>query len=408
MSGRLALLLIGVILATPTACGTSAPPEAVSVPTTATAEAPSSSTTTTATTSTTSTADSAAPAALDLPLAEYALPDGVRIHSVALGDEQVVVAGWSEQGEFLAPADQLDSVVPVSDLFPKNDPTTEAPTISSLLWFRGRFFAFTMFDQTAGPSAPTVLTSVDGRVWEVGAMSVVADAGLFYTPDSPADPQHAGVGGAAVATSEGQPSGLAATGWGIHRGEVTAMLWESTDGDTWRSSPLPNQLGFADEVGLAVASSSAGTIVWLGGPLHTGVGTIVRHRPGDQWESVPVIDLNFASGIGANAGYLCYLEASMDAQPAQLHWRDSHDSEWTTTALPPEVAESGWNLNLEVSGAHDPVLVQRLDTSGPVLWTLDREIWGPAELSGDHLVSIDADHIATTTESSLFVYDRRG
>ncbi len=407
--GRMSLLILGSMLMLAGACGTTATPETASSLRTTEADGASSSTATTGSSAPepSTTLAPTKPSTVALPMTEYALPTNLRIHSVALGTEHVVVAGWSDKGEFLGRADQLETVVPLSDLFPENDPTTESPTISSLVWFRGRFFAFTMFDPTAGPSAPTVVTSTDGLSWEVGAMAVVADAGLFFTPDSPADPEHAGVGGAVIATSGGTPSGIAATGWGVHRGQLTAMLWETTDGETWTSTPLPNQMGFSDEVGFGVVSSDAGEMIRLGGPLHTGVGTIVRQRPGDEWEVAPVRELNFASGIGANDEYLYYLEAAMDDQPHQLHWRASDETTWNTTELPPELDELGWNLSLEASSWHDPILIQRLEPIGLVLWTLDRGSWTANTLDGDSLLSVDADHLASTTDNTLLVYDRR-
>lgn len=238
-------------------------------------------------------------------------------------------------------------------------------------------------------------------------MVTIAGAGMFLTPDSPADAQHAGVVDATAVVINGERSGIAATGWALHQGSVKAVFWETSNGETWRGTPLPNQ-GFEGEVGIDVAVSAAGEIVLLGGPIHIGVGAVVRGRSWDEWDAVPSVDDGFVAAVAGNEHYLSALEGSgQDGRLRRILWREVGEADWAAERLPSGLTDGGPNLVLEASGWHDPVLIERSGHQGVCMWTFDRQGWSATQLRGDYLISAATDHIATRAGDRVLIYDRR-
>ena len=86
------------------------------------------------------------------------------------------------------------------------------PDVTNLVWFGGRYLAFLMGDSTTIPGRASMLTSDDGRSWNLeylgAAPTAALPAGLYATPESPPWPGTSAVARVAISRQRDHSRGL--------------------------------------------------------------------------------------------------------------------------------------------------------------------------------------------------------
>ncbi|MDR9450077.1 MAG: hypothetical protein RI637_02565, partial [Acidimicrobiia bacterium] len=214
------------------------------------------------------------------------------------------------------------------------------PNVTSLVWFGGRYLAFLMGDSTTTPGRASMLTSDDGRSWNLeylgAAPTAALPAGLYATPESPPWPGTSAVTRVAIHHNEITAVGWTMLGTGADSVSVP-VIWRSTDGRAWSTSALPNA-NFDNEWASDVAVGPLGYLVEVAGPVHQsamlwyspdGAGwTYVGDRFDDQWRAL----VSIAVGEESLLAVLRDLENN-GGQSLSL-WRATNGLDWEAVESP--------------------------------------------------------------------------
>jgi hypothetical protein len=345
-------LIIGLVLVA-TACG---PQEAAPVDTTIPGTTVQTSTAGTLPATTTSTVPDE-PRDTDHPgwiEREWPIPEGVDPWAAVWGEPGMVVLGY-------AAFERDDSPVPNGLWFFDGSTWSETlvgdvtiadewgftPEVTDLVWFGGRYLAFLMGDATTTPGRPSVLVSGDGINWNLeylgSAPAAALPTGWYATPESPPYPGTSAV--ARVAVFEGE---ITAAGWTVLEGDTSfvsiPVIWRSTDGLSWSTTPLPNAL-FDNEWAGDVAVGPLGYLVEARGPVHQSA--MMWYSPdGNEWTHVGFDDqlrMLVSIAVGENAMLALMMDLEADGQPLSL-WRSVGGSRWEEVDPPFQAVQpdEGW------------------------------------------------------------------
>jgi hypothetical protein len=224
------------------------------------------------------------------------------------------------------------------------------PDVTDLVWFGGRYLAFLMGDTTTTLGQASLLASSDGINWGLeylgSAPAAAMPTGWYATPESPPYPGTSAVTRVAVFEGEITAAGWTVLGGGQGHGSVP-VIWRSTDGRSWSTTPLSNA-NFDNEWAGDVAVGPLGYLVETRGPVHQSAmfwhspdgdeWTYLGDRFDDQWRML------VSMAVGETAMLALMMELEIEGQPLSL-WRSIDGSRWVEVEPPFESVQhaEGWH-----------------------------------------------------------------
>jgi hypothetical protein len=297
--------------------------------------------------------------------------------------------GGGLQDYFLWPLSEgMDSATRVYDLFDVAE-LWDVPAISDLESFAGGFYAFLQGDIDAQPGAPSLLYSADGRTW--ARQSVTVSTGTLLaslTPESPPWPGASAVTDAAVGRDR-----LWATGWVTTETGTSPAVWSSDDGRNWSVMVVDN-LRFDDEYGSRIAVGDLGILLDVGGPVHSGVGTLFSPN-GTAWTPVAEVAAEtFTMGLGVGPIEAAIAEWTSDGPML----RTSPDGiTWAQAPMPEFAPDQGYSY----LGGAVPVI---FTPWGNEVWVLHDDVWREFQLSQATSIVVTDQYLVATGEGIATVY----
>lgn len=240
---------------------------------------------------------------------------------IAVGDETLVT--YSD-GELVTHTIAGSTAVDIAEIAPGIGDFFD---VSTVVWWRGRFWAFLVGDVSTGLGVGSALTSGDGLEWnrvEIGSTAGGARVpGGFATPDVP---QYEGTTGVQHAAADADT--LVASGWTRTDAGVQPVVWTTHDGTTWSTDAPPAASERA--MGVRVAPGDDEVLVHVLGPFYFGQ-ELALITASDVLDASLVGDQYVVDIVRSGGGYL--MSSSGFGGPPTALW-EWDGRGWTNIAEP--------------------------------------------------------------------------
>lgn len=321
---------------------------------------------------------------------EWSVPPDLDPYDAVWGDSGMVVLGYRALRRDASPtpnglwfSDGTEWTETLIQDVTSADEYGFTPDVTSLVWFGGRYLAFLMGDSTTIPGRASMLTSDDGRSWNLeylgAAPTAALPAGLYATPESPPWPGTSAVARVAIYDNEITAVGWTMLGTGADSVSVP-VIWRSTDGRAWSTSALPNA-NFDNEWASDVAAGPLGYLVEVAGPVHQSAmlwyspdgadWTYVGDRFDDQWRALVSI------AVGEESLLAVLMDLENDGGQSLSLWRATNGLDWEAveSPIPLRATSEGSPLADLVNTRQGIVVVATADDTIELWRSLDGWAW---------------------------------